>query len=98
MSHLATVDLALLLGSCIVTAAAGMFVWPSVRAPGTRAPALLPLDSSARYRRRCVGWSLRDDLTAELLVDALGMAMSARRPAAGLARHSGAASITPPTG
>jgi len=37
------------------------------------------------YSRRCVGWSMRDDLKAELVVDALGMAVSARRPAAGLA-------------
>jgi len=40
------------------------------------------------YSRRCVGWSMRDDLRAELVVDALGMAVSARRPAAGLACHS----------
>ena len=40
------------------------------------------------YSRRCVGWSMRDDLRAELVVDALGMAVSARRPAAGLVHHS----------
>lgn len=40
------------------------------------------------YSRRCVGWSMRDDLKAELVIDALGMAVSARRPAAGLVHHS----------
>jgi putative transposase len=38
--------------------------------------------------RRCVGWSMRDDLKAELVIDALGMAVTRRRPAAGLIHHS----------
>jgi putative transposase len=40
------------------------------------------------FSRRCVGWSMRDDLKAELVIDALGMAVSSRRPAAGLVHHS----------
>jgi putative transposase len=40
------------------------------------------------YSRRCVGWSMRDDLQADLVVDALGMAVTRRRPAAGLVHHS----------
>jgi PAS domain S-box-containing protein len=43
MSHLATVNLALLLAVSIVTAAAGVFVWLRVRAPGAHALALLLL-------------------------------------------------------
>ena len=38
--------------------------------------------------KRCCGWSMRDDLKAELVVDALGMAVSLRRPASGLIHHS----------
>lgn len=41
MSHLATVNFVLLLGMCAVTAAAGVFVWLRVRAPGARVLALL---------------------------------------------------------
>ena len=41
MSHLATVNFALLLGMCVVTAAAGVFVWVRLRAPGARVLALL---------------------------------------------------------
>lgn len=41
MSHLATVNFVLLLGTAIVTAAAGAFVWLRVRAPGARVLALL---------------------------------------------------------
>jgi putative transposase len=40
------------------------------------------------YTRLCVGWSMRDDLQADLVVDALGMAVTRRRPAAGLVHHS----------
>jgi putative transposase len=40
------------------------------------------------FSRRCVGWSMRDDLQAELVVDALGMAVTRRRPEAGLVHHS----------
>ena len=32
------------------------------------------------FSRRCVGWSMRDDLQAEIVVDALGMAVIRRRP------------------
>lgn len=38
--------------------------------------------------RRCCGWSMRDDLKAELVVDALGMAVTLRRPESGLIHHS----------
>ncbi len=40
------------------------------------------------FSRRCVGWSLRDDLRAELVVEALEMAVARRRPALGLMHHS----------
>ena len=40
------------------------------------------------WSRRIVGWSMRDDLEAQLVVDALGMAVTRRRPAAGLVHHS----------
>jgi len=40
------------------------------------------------WSRRIVGWSMRDDLKAELVVDALGMALTRRRPAPGLVHHS----------
>lgn len=38
--------------------------------------------------RKIVGWSMRDDLKAELVVDALAMAVTRRRPPAGLIHHS----------
>ena len=40
------------------------------------------------YSRRVVGWSMRADLEAELVVDALEMAVARRRPTAGLVHHS----------
>ena len=40
------------------------------------------------FSRRCVGWSMRTDLKAELVLDALGMAITQRRPAPGLIHHS----------
>ena len=40
------------------------------------------------WSRRVVGWSMRDDLRSELVVDALGMAVSSRRPRPGLIHHS----------
>jgi len=40
------------------------------------------------YSRRIVGWSMRTDLGAELVVDALEMAVARRRPAPGLVHHS----------
>lgn len=40
------------------------------------------------YSRRCVGWSMADHLRAELVVDALEMAVSRRRPDPGLVHHS----------
>jgi putative transposase len=40
------------------------------------------------YGRRVVGWSMRTDLEAELVVDALEMAVARRRPRAGLVHHS----------
>jgi putative transposase len=40
------------------------------------------------YSRRIVGWSMRPDLEAELVVDALEMAIARRQPQAGLVHHS----------
>jgi putative transposase len=40
------------------------------------------------FSRRLVGWSMRDDLRAELVVDALEMALARRRPGPGLVHHS----------
>ena len=40
------------------------------------------------YSRKIVGWSMRDDLKADLVVDALAMAVTRRRPPAGLIHHS----------
>ena len=40
------------------------------------------------FSRRVVGWSMRDDLRAELVVDALEMAVARRRPAPGVVHHS----------
>jgi len=36
------------------------------------------------FSRRCVGWSMRDDLQAELVIDALQMAVTRRRAEGGL--------------
>jgi putative transposase len=40
------------------------------------------------FSRKIVGWSMRDDLKADLVVDALAMAVTRRRPSAGLVHHS----------
>ena len=40
------------------------------------------------FSRRIVGWSMREDLRAELVLDALGMAVAQRRPGAGVIAHS----------
>jgi len=40
------------------------------------------------YSRRIVGWAMADHLHAELVVDALEMAVTRRRPDAGLVHHS----------
>ena len=40
------------------------------------------------FSRRIVGWSMRDDLRAELVVDALEMAVNRRQPKPGLIHHS----------
>jgi putative transposase len=40
------------------------------------------------FSRRVVGWSMRDDMQAELVVDALEMAVARRRPGPGLVHHS----------
>jgi putative transposase len=38
--------------------------------------------------KRIVGWSMRDDLKADIVIDALGMGTTMRRPQAGLVHHS----------
>ena len=38
--------------------------------------------------RRVVGWAMADHLRTELVLDALALALAARRPAAGLVQHS----------
>jgi putative transposase len=38
--------------------------------------------------KRIVGWSMRDDLKADIVIDALGMAATMRRPGPGLVHHS----------
>jgi putative transposase len=40
------------------------------------------------YSRRIVGWSMADHMRAELVVDALQMALHRRRPDPGLVHHS----------
>jgi putative transposase len=40
------------------------------------------------FSRKVVGWSMREDMRAELVVDALEMAVARRRPAPGLVHHS----------
>jgi putative transposase len=40
------------------------------------------------YSRKIVGWAMREDLKADLVVDALGMAVARRRPRPGLVHHS----------
>jgi Integrase core domain/HTH-like domain len=40
------------------------------------------------FSRRVVGWSMRDDLRAQLVIDALEMAVARRRPGPGLVHHS----------
>jgi putative transposase len=40
------------------------------------------------YSRRIVGWSMADHMRAELVVDALNMAVARRRPAPGLIHHT----------
>jgi putative transposase len=40
------------------------------------------------FSRRIIGWSMRDDLRSELVLDALGMAVSARGDSAGVIAHS----------
>jgi putative transposase len=40
------------------------------------------------YSRRIVGWAMADHMRAELVVDALKMAVARRRPAAGVIHHS----------
>jgi putative transposase len=40
------------------------------------------------YSRRIVGWSMRDSLEAELVADAIAMAVARRNPPAGVIHHS----------
>jgi hypothetical protein len=43
--------------------------------------------------RKIVGWSMRDDLKADLVVDALSMAVTRRRPPAGPVHHADSESV-----
>jgi transposase InsO family protein len=45
------------------------------------------------YSRMIVGWSMRDDLEAPLVVDAISMAISRRKPGPGLVHHSDSESV-----
>ncbi|WP_287152447.1 DDE-type integrase/transposase/recombinase [Candidatus Solincola tengchongensis] len=38
--------------------------------------------------RRCCGWSMRNDLSCDLVIDASGMAAALRRPKEGVIHHS----------
>ena len=40
------------------------------------------------FSRMVVGWSMRDDMKADLVIDALSMAVGRRRPGDGLVHHS----------
>jgi len=40
------------------------------------------------YSRKIVGWSMHDDLEAPLVVDAISMAITRRKPKPGLVHHS----------
>jgi putative transposase len=40
------------------------------------------------YSRKIVGWSMREDLEAPLVVDAISMAIARRKPKPGLVHHS----------
>jgi len=40
------------------------------------------------FSRRCVGWAMAEHMRAELVVDALEMALWRRRPDIGLVHHS----------
>jgi putative transposase len=40
------------------------------------------------YSRKIVGWSMREELEAPLVVDAISMAIARRKPKAGLVHHS----------
>jgi putative transposase len=45
------------------------------------------------YSRKIVGWSMRDDLEAPLVVDAISMAITRRKPKPGLVHHSDRGSL-----
>src|SRR4051812_21875492 len=50
--------------------------------------AALPRRRPRRFSGRVVGWSMRDDLKTDLVVDALAMAVTRRKPPAGVVHHS----------
>ena len=52
---------------------------------GSVAEGLVMMDACTK---RIVGWSMRDDLKSDIVVDALGMATTMRRPGPGLVHHS----------
>src|SRR3954466_7671706 len=51
------------------------------------------------FSRKVVGWAMADHLRTELVLDAVGMAITTRKPPAGTAHHTDRGSQgTPPTG
>jgi putative transposase len=40
------------------------------------------------FSRKVVGWAMADHLRTELVLDAVGMAITAREPAAGTVHHT----------
>jgi transposase InsO family protein len=47
------------------------------------------------HARRIVGWAMADQMTSELTIDALEMALRQRQPGTGLIHHSDRAPVSP---
>ncbi|MDP9256472.1 MAG: DDE-type integrase/transposase/recombinase, partial [Actinomycetota bacterium] len=50
---------------------------------------------SDAFSRRIVGWSMRDNLEAEIVADAIAMSVARRRPQPGVIHHSDRGSQVP---
>ena len=61
--------------------------WPNTYVP-TRVGWLYLAIVLDVYSRRIVGWAMADHMQAELVCDALAMAVANRKPAAGVVHHS----------